>query len=185
MFSSKEYWEERYSQGGNSGKGSYGDSAILKAKYINSVIDKYNIKTINELGHGDGNQLSLLKGFDQYNGYDVSSSARNRCIDKFKDNGRYTFLDSVDKMSKVDLAMSIDVIYHLTEWEVYEQHIKNLFKLGKYILIYGMNMEINGLSHVKARPFNELIERVYDNYSLLEVADGSHIDVKFYLYGKM
>lgn len=185
MFDSKSYWEERYSKGGDSGQGSYGNNAIIKANYINSVIQKYQIKTINDLGHGDGNQISQLKGDFKYFGYDVSSSARERCINKFKDDRRYTFLDSIETMTKGDLAMSIDVIYHLTEWEVYEQYLKDLFSLGQYILIYGMNMEINGLSHVVARPFNELIERVYENYSLIDVADGSHPDVKFYLYSKM
>ena len=184
-FSSKEYWEARYSKGGNSGQGSYNHSATLKADYINSIIDKYSINTINDLGHGDGNQISLLKGDFQYYGYDVSSSARQRCIDKFKDDRRYTFLDSVDTMIKRDLVMSLDVIYHLTEWEVYEQYLKDLFSLGNYVLIYGMNKEWRGDSHVLARPFDELIQRVHDSFSLIDISDGSHSEVKFYLYSKI
>ena len=184
-FNSKEYWEDRYSKGGNSGQGSYNQSATIKANYINSVIDKYQIKTINDLGHGDGNQISLLKGDFKYFGYDVSSTIRKRCTYKFENDRRYTFLDSLGKMQKADLAMSIDVIYHLTEWEVYEQYLKDLFSLGDYVLIYGMNMEINGLTHVVARPFDELIQRVYESFSLIDIADGSHPDVKFYLYHRM
>jgi len=34
-FDSNKYWEERYAKGGNSGKGSYGKSAIFKADVIN------------------------------------------------------------------------------------------------------------------------------------------------------
>ena len=184
-FNSKEYWEERYSQGGNSGTGSYNQAATIKANYINSVIDKYSIKTINDLGHGDGNQISLLKGDFQYFGYDVSSTARKRCTYKFENDRRYTFLDSIGKMQKADLAMSIDVIYHLTEWDVYETHIDRLFKLGNYVLIYGMNMEKKGHDHVVARPFDELIQRKYDHFSLIDISNGSHEDVKFYLYSRM
>lgn len=184
-FNSKQYWERRYSQGGDSGTGSYNQAATIKADYINSVIEKYSIKTINDLGHGDGNQISLLKGDFKYFGYDVSSSVRNRCIHKFKDDRRYTFLDSLDTMSKADLAMSIDVLYHLTEWDVYEQYLKRLFSLGDYVLIYGMNKEIEGDRHVVARPFDELIQRVYDNFTLIDTAKGSHPDVEFYLYSTL
>ena len=184
-FDSKKYWEDRYSKNGDSGKGSYGTSATIKANYINSVIDKYQIKTINDLGHGDGNQIGLLEGDFQYFGYDVSSTARNKCIHKFQNDRRYTFLDSIETMSKADLAMSIDVIYHLVEWEVYEQYLKDLFSLGNYVLIYGMNKEWVGDSHVLARPFDELIQRVHDSFSLIDISDGSHSEVKFYLYSKM
>lgn len=184
-FNSKQYWEERYHQGGNSGNGSYGESATLKANYINSVIKRYNIKTINDLGHGDGNQISTLKGFTSYTGYDVSSSARQRCILQYKDNGRYTFLDSLGTMVKGDLAMSLDVLYHITEYDKYEKYIKYLFNLGDYVLIYGMDKDKQGDNHVVSRSFTNYIERVYETFSLEEVVEGTHPDVKFYLYKRI
>jgi hypothetical protein len=69
------FWEERYKTGGNSGAGSYGEYAVYKAQIINDYIIKYNIKTISDFGCGDGNQISLLKGFESYMGHDISSYA--------------------------------------------------------------------------------------------------------------
>ena len=179
------YWEDRYRNGGNSGSGSYNQAATIKANYINSVIAKYKIQTINDFGHGDGNQISLLKGFSHYTGYDVSSSVRDRVTKRFREDKRYTFLDSVETMSKADLTMSLDVLYHLVEYEVWELHLKWLFTLGEYVLIYGMDREDRGDRHVVSRRFTEYIERLYDNFTLLETADGSHEKVKFYLYKKI
>lgn len=184
-FNSKQYWEDRYYKGGNSGNGSYGVSADLKSTYINSIIKKYNIQTINDLGHGDGNQIGLLKGFKQYTGYDVSSSARERCISQYKDNRRYTFIDSLSQFKPSDLVMSLDVLYHLTEYEVFEAYLKDLFSLGEYVLIYAQDIEVQGDSHVVSRRFTPYIERVYDNFSLVDISEGTHDKVKFYLYKKL
>ena len=35
--SSKDYWEKRYSKGGNSGAGSYNNLALFKASIINDL----------------------------------------------------------------------------------------------------------------------------------------------------
>jgi len=183
-FNSKEYWEARYQGGGNSGIGSYGVSANIKAEYINSVISKYNIKTINDLGHGDGNQIGLLKGFDQYTGYDVSSTIRNKCILQYQDDRRYTFIDNESQFKQADLAMSLDVLYHLTEQEVFVEYIDKLFSIGEYILIYAEDRDFKGNSHVLCRKFTNYISDVYNNFSLLDIADGSHKEVKLFLYKK-
>ena len=107
------YWEGRYSSGGNSGEGSYHKDAEAKANYINNVITQYNIKTINDFGHGDGNQLTYFSDFNKYYGYDVSSTARARCISQFTDVNKYQFIDHPSKFIKSDLALSLDVIYHI------------------------------------------------------------------------
>jgi len=181
-FNSKEYWEQRYAGGGDSGTGSYGVSATIKADYINSVIEKYNIKTLNDLGHGDGNQIHLLKGFDQYTGYDVSSTIRDKCILQFKDDKRYTFIDDVSQFKQADLAMSLDVLYHLTEHNVFVDYIDRLFSLGEYVLIYAVDRDQRGDSHVLCRKFTDYISEMYTRFTLIDVADGSHDKVKLYLY---
>ena len=38
-FNSKDYWEDRYKNGGNSGKGSYNELSIFKSVIINSVLE--------------------------------------------------------------------------------------------------------------------------------------------------
>ena len=54
---SMDYWNERYSSGGNSGTGSYGELAFYKADFINKFIDANQILSVVEFGCGDGNQL--------------------------------------------------------------------------------------------------------------------------------
>jgi hypothetical protein len=54
--SSGNYWEERYSQGGNSGSGSYAKFAEFKAEVLNDLVQQNAIRSVIELGCGDGNQ---------------------------------------------------------------------------------------------------------------------------------
>ena len=86
------YWDNRYKTGGNSGLGSYGENAKYKANIINTYINKFRIKTICDFGCGDGNQISLFEGFDKYFGCDISLHALSICEEKFKNNGKMTFL---------------------------------------------------------------------------------------------
>ena len=51
--SSREYWENRYKNGGNSGAGSYNNLAAFKAKVINNFVTEKNINTVLELGSGE------------------------------------------------------------------------------------------------------------------------------------
>ena len=73
------YWETRYSGGGNSGAGSYGQLAEFKAEVINDFVISKGISSIIEFGCGDGNQL-LLARYPRYTGLDVSKVALARCI---------------------------------------------------------------------------------------------------------
>ena len=183
-FNSKQFWEERYSKGGNSGTGSYGNSAILKASYINSLIKKYKIKSINDYGHGDGNNISLLEGDFKYYGYDVSKTARDICIHKFKDNGAYTFYSRETQFKQADLGLSLDVLYHLVEDTVYKSYLKKLFSKCKYVLIYAQDFDGDESVHCKSRKFTTYINDTFPEYSLIDTTNGSHSKVKFYLYKK-
>ena len=80
--SSKDYWEERYANGGNSGPGSYNHLAKFKAFVINDFVKKNNISTVIEWGSGDCNQLTLAN-YKNYIGFDVSQTAVKICQNKF------------------------------------------------------------------------------------------------------
>ena len=62
MFNSRNYWNQRYLKGGNSGNGSYNNNAIFKGEIINKFIKNKNIKSLIDFGVGDGNQLGDLPG---------------------------------------------------------------------------------------------------------------------------
>ena len=183
-FKTKDYWEARYGRGGTSGEGSYGNSSIHKANIINRLIKQYQIKTINDLGHGDGNNINLLRGMDNYFGYDVSKTARSICTLKFKEQPSYTFLQRVSQFKKRDMAMSLDVLYHLVEDKLYHNYLNRLFSLGQYVLIYSTNKDSIGNPHCKSREFTTHIEKTYKDFNLIETIDGYSSEIKFYLYRK-
>jgi SAM-dependent methyltransferase len=170
--SSEKYWEDRYMMGGNSGSGSYGRLSIFKADFINNFIEEKKIKSIVEWGCGDGNQLSL-SDYPAYVGYDVSNKAIDICRHKFKENLKYLFkhIDDYEKTEKYELALSLDVIYHLVEDEVYADYMKRLFmSSSRYVVVYSYNFEKNYISkHEKGREFLRLVEDCYPEWSLVEV----------------
>ena len=161
--SSKEYWEKRYADGGNSGVGSYNILAQYKASVINNFVNKNNIKTVIEWGSGDCNQLSLAN-YHNYIGYDVSQTAINYCKNKFHNDPTKTFIhlnDNLINYKKADLSLSLDVIFHLVEDNVFERYMYNLFNSSiKYVCIYSSNFNKAWAIHVRHRKFTDWI----DNY---------------------
>ena len=126
-FSSRNYWESRYAAGGNSGGGSYGHLAEYKAEILNKFVADNSIRSIVEFGCGDGNQLRLSK-YPSYIGYDVSNNAIGRCREIFSGDHTKQFhlLDQYDGR-KFDMSMSLDVIFHLVEDDVYQDYMHRLF----------------------------------------------------------
>ena len=154
--SSRDYWENRYKHGGNSGVGSYNNLAAFKAKVINNFVIEKNINTVLELGSGDCNQLSYAN-YKNYFGYDVSKTAIDICKKKFNYDKTKTFiyLDENYKINqKADLSISLDVIFHLVEDNVFNLYMKNLFESSnKYVCIYSNNIEKKASGHVRFRKF--------------------------------
>ncbi|MHA2857024.1 methyltransferase domain-containing protein [Paenibacillus lautus] len=142
---SKDFWESHYINGNNSGTGSYAHLAEFKAMIINSFLDQEKINTVIEFGCGDGNQLSLME-YKKYVGVDVSKSIINKNKDKYGTDKNKLFYTTEEKdkyfSQKYDLALSLDVIFHLTEEDVYEQYMHDLFASSqKYIIVYSSNHE--------------------------------------------
>jgi len=162
-FSSIQYWEKRYKQGGNSGAGSYNRLAEFKAQVINDFIKENNIKSIIEWGFGDGNQLSLLQ-IQSYVGYDVSETALRICREKFfKDKSKeFRCYDGKvkDNAGTYDLAISLDVLYHLVEDDKFCDYMQNLFiSSDKFVCIYSSDYEEKQKEeHIKRRKFTKFVE---------------------------
>lgn len=172
-FSSSEYWENRYYSGGNSGVGSYAKFADFKAEFVNYIIKKNNIKSIVELGVGDGNQLSKIR-VQNYIGIDVSKTAVARCTELFKDDTSKSFYLATDVglSSKAEMSLSMDVIYHLVEDDVYDKYMSDLFNLSKkFVTIYSSNtisqLDNRHTAHVKHRRFSDWIESYAPNARLI------------------
>lgn len=195
---SADYWENRYKSGGNSGSGSYNELAEFKAEVLNAFVAENGVRSVMEFGCGDGNQLTLAE-YPQYTGFDVSSTAVELCRSKFGQDPTKTFaLLSEYAGEQADLTMSLDVIYHLVEDEVFNQHMQSLFSASRrFVAIYASNEEnpsqIPKSGHVKHRKFSDWVDQNATGFKLVKKVEnrfpgwedtgkGSFAD--FYFYGR-
>jgi len=173
---SLKYWESRYRGNGTSGSGSFGRLAEFKANILNSFVDNNNVRSVIEFGCGDGNQLSLAH-YPSYIGIDTSYKAVEICKKLFKEDKSksffiydpFCFADN-HRLFQADLAISLDVIYHLVEDEIYKAHMAHLFRASKsYVIIYSSDHEEHHKSaHVRHRNFSPWVELHCKNWSLLK-----------------
>lgn len=152
---SNDYWKDRYRLGGDSGAGSGGESARYKAEVLNAFVSRHQIRTVVEFGCGDGRQLQLAQ-YPDYTGYDISAEAIERCRALFRDDSskRFGLLSDYDG-SRADLALSLDVLFHLVEDSVYFDYLQRLFSAGsRYVVIYSSDTDAapRTLPHVRHRP---------------------------------
>lgn len=172
------YWEERYKKGGTSGSGSYNRLAEFKALVLNKFVKDHNIQSVIEFGCGDGNQLSLAK-YSSYIGLDVAPSAIAICDEKFSaDSSKSFFLYNskafIDnhQIFKVELSLSIDVIFHLVEDEIFENYMHHLFNSAeKFVIIYASDFNKNQMFHEKDRKFTSWVENNRKDWKLMEKID--------------
>lgn len=167
---SSSFWESLYQKGGTSGPGSYGKLAVFKAEVINEFCEKHKINSVIEWGCGDGNQLSLMN-FPKYIGLDVSETAIKRCKEMYAEDDTKSFFlinDELSMAEPADLTLSLDVIYHLVEDEIYEKYMSNLFASSKkYVCIYASNYDTEQVGHVRHREFIPFIKERYPRFKLL------------------
>lgn len=137
---SYEFWANRYREGGNSGPGSYGRLAAFKAEVVNEFIEEHAVTSAIELGCGDGNQLGLIK-YPSYIGVDVSPAAISHCQELYGDDRTKRFLVCPPlgevNLPRAQLAVSLDVIFHLIEDAVFDTYMRRLFGVAEaYVIIY-------------------------------------------------
>lgn len=160
---SRAYWVKRYRKGGGSGVGSYNELAEFKAEVLNGFVKEHNIETVIEFGCGDGNQLRYAC-YPSYLGFDISPEAVSICRRIFQqdENKRFFLLEEYSGQ-KADLTLSLDVIYHLTEDDVFHDHMDLLFNASKrFVIIYSSNTDDNSANHsrhVKHRKFTSWVEK--------------------------
>ncbi|MEO9069529.1 MAG: class I SAM-dependent methyltransferase [Ginsengibacter sp.] len=191
---SASYWENRYRKNGNSGAGSYGIKAAYKAGVINQFVEEKNIKKVIELGCGDGNQLQQFH-FAEYIGLDVSPTAIRKCEEIFREDTSKKFFgyepalrqvqDDIRKNFISDLSLSLDVIYHLVEDEVFETYMRSLFSMSfKYVIIYAWDIEEPARYHVRHRKFTQWISENISGFQLIDQISKDGFCV-FFIYEKI
>lgn len=174
------YWEQTYARGGTSGPGSYGALARGKADFLNQFVRSRGMQSVIEFGCGDGNQLSLAT-YPRYVGLDVSRTAIKMCMQRFAGDPDKSFFlyDSscfVDHegLFKADVALSLDVVYHLVEDSVFEIYMNHLFgAASRYVVVYATNGDIrDDAPHVRHRRFSSWVDDNRPEWSLTDVTEG-------------
>jgi SAM-dependent methyltransferase len=177
---SADYWERNYKRGGTSGNGSYGALASSKADFLNTFVRENGVKSVIEFGCGDGHQLSLA-AYPSYIGLDVSRTAIGLCRRRFDEDPTKSFFlyDGtcfVDhaRIFAAELAISLDVIYHLVEDRVFATYLDHLFAAARrYVIIYSTDMVMAGTGpHVRHRPISARIEKSYAQWRVAQVVRG-------------
>jgi len=171
---SERYWEARYARGGNSGSGSSGHRADFKARFLNQLVVEHEIESVLELGCGDGEQLALAQ-YPRYVGLDVSPTAIQRCKERFADDPtRSFFLYDGEKCTNdrgplsADLALSLDVIYHIIDDDNYERYLGNLFQAAtRFVVIYSSDCDRRVSAHVRDREFSPDVARRFPGWKLV------------------
>lgn len=164
------YWQQRYRDGGDSGAGSYGRFAQFKAEVLNGWFAEHGLHSAIEFGCGDGHQLALLQ-IDDYLGLDLSDEALARCRARFAGQPGRRFL-SVDAYAgeRAECALSLDVLYHLVEDEVWSAYLQRLFAAATHsVVIYSSNHDAPAQpdgAHVRHRRFSDWVERHAPEWTL-------------------
>ena len=193
---SQSYWDRRYRVGGNSGLGSYGELALFKAEVLNDFVAREEIRSVIEFGCGDGHQLTLAQ-YPRYLGFDVSAVAVQMCQTLFAGDTAKEF-KSIEEYNRetADAALSLDVIYHLVEDQVFYKYMETLFNsASKWVVVYSSNFD--GVDddpdarHVRHRQFVNWISVNRPDWSCIRVVKnrfpfqgdyktGSHADFFFF-----
>jgi len=157
------FWESRYRGGGTSGSGSYGRLAQFKAEVLNEFVRVEGIRTVIEFGCGDGAQLELAR-YPEYVGVDVATVPIQRCSVRFAQDStkRFYLTGSMPSdLGAFDLALSLDVVFHLVEDPVFDSYMRSLFERAKsHVIVYSSNYDDWSESpHVRHRQFTSWIAK--------------------------
>jgi SAM-dependent methyltransferase len=164
------YWQQRYAEGGNSGDGSYGRLAEFKAEVLNAAVAEHGIRSVIEFGCGDGNQLTLAR-YPEYTGFDISEIAVELCRQRFVNDAtkRFATMDAYSG-EQADLALSLDVIYHLVEDSTYHDYLERLFGAARNrVVVYSSNFEqlpTPQVPHVRHHEFLSWVRHRFPQWAL-------------------
>lgn len=111
-----------------------------------------------------------------YIGLDVSKHAIKMCQEKFANDPTKTFYWSgekdFEKTFKAELSISLDVIYHLIEDDVFYKYMYDLFTSSqKYVCIYSCDFDEEHARHVKCRKFTDYVKDNFVKWKLIKKVD--------------
>jgi hypothetical protein len=192
---SSTFWQQRYASGDNSGEGSYGELAEFKSRVLNGFVTDRGVHSVIEFGCGDGNQLTLAT-YPSSLGLDVSPAAVALCKKQFHGDDTRSFAlynpKTFDGSLTAELSLSLDVIYHLIEDDIFDTYMRHLFGSAElYVIIYASNDSLKDpAAHVRHRRFTPWVEAWSPEWQLVQTIDNPHrgpggSPADFYIYEKV
>lgn len=181
---SADYWDRRYAAGGNSGPGSYGEGAGHKACVVNAFVADHEIRSVVEFGCGDGAQLSLAN-YPSYLGLDVSEQSLSLCRARFANDSSKSFaLYRPDIAARAELSLSIEVIFHLVENDVFEAYMKDLFQAAeRFVVICSTDNERpSGFPFMRHRRYSTWVAENVPQWTLFQRVEPQFGVSKFSIY---
>ncbi|MCH7231753.1 methyltransferase domain-containing protein [Glycomyces sp. L485] len=185
------YWDRRYRDGRDSGEGSRGDEGSYKARFVSDLIKEREIDSLIDWGCGDGQVLAKvdLHGAS-YTGVDVSETIVERMRERFSERPNYSFdlPSGVDLSDRRDLALSMDVLFHLPSDVDYDAYLSRLFgSAGRHVLVYSTDYAGGQTApHVRRREFTADVAKQYPEWKLVlsepPLAEGL---ASFFLYERV
>lgn len=194
---SRSFWQERYERRGTSGAGSFGRLAQAKADFLNSFVAERGIRSVLEMGCGDGNQLALAN-YPYFVGADVAPAAIATCRARFAADPTKRFIVAGEEsLPTCDLAISLDVIYHLVEDDVFDRYMEDLLAhSSKFVVLYTSDSDVwvpdrIEPAHIRHRPIQRwmtgqdrwnFLERIRNQYPWKAEDQDNTSFADFYIY---
>lgn len=178
---SKQYWNDRYMSGGNSGNGSYGKQLASKLLMLKGL----GINTITDIGCGDfnfGTHLLEVYPKAKYHGYDISEVIVEKNKALFPQHTFTTIKD--EDFEPADLVLCVDVLLHILDDEEEKRFLDRLEKVWndprtRYLAITAYNRDEHMENHVRIRKFDE--ER-FGGFSKIRVKTIAEQDGELWFY---
>ena len=137
MYNEHDYWDARYISGRSSGAGSYGEEAKVKVTHINSAIEELGVKSVLDLGCGDGNiilQIAQANPQVEFTAIDISECAIELDRAKAKKQKLNNVWFMVRDVASPDIAVSLvaecvlclDVLFHIKNNDSYRNILTNI-----------------------------------------------------------
>ena len=115
--------------------------------------------------------------YPSYIGFDVAQTAVSICEDLFVNDNTKSFKNTADyKGERADLTLSLDVIYHLIEDNIFDSYMAQLFNSAdRYVIVYSSNYDdAQSVDHVKHRQFTKWVEANKPDWKLSEKIDNKY-----------
>ena len=185
MYIEKTYWSERYKSGRSSGTGSEGVEAEWKREVIRFLIETHSVKSILDIGCGDGQLMfPILRERDDidYLGVDIAKPVIDAHIESPPETDskvRFKCMDACEGLNlnqSFDLVIMMDVLFHVRS-DIRHHKIMQAFytSFNRVGLISYWNEGIRSIDHAEHCFYREVFVPEGFKFASLGVPN---IDVK-------